>query len=221
MEKTARLYPPEQVTMLFAQFLDKQFLQMLNDLVKDICDLQLGGLLSANYLAEIQCLSSFCYYLPSLLFFACTPGQSYCGLRMITRHENPTTKQHMINTYHSVQRRLCLVVLYSLIPYCYARKELLWQKLVDLWNILTQEERDLTPPSLPPSSTSDSETANNADNTVSNSAPIEKRWSIRQVLWTAGRNTLQTIAPTTTQYLENTSQFLYELHLCAFLYSGK
>lgn len=156
--------------MLFARFLDHFEVNRLKENVTDICHDVIGSRRTVQYAPEIALVSRALYYSCSMLGFGVTPGQGLCDFSLV---ESQTTEGPQSSGKHAVRkatnaRIYTAIALYSILPYIYERKTLIWSNISAMLDVVTAPEPDLqlsigaaasTAAAAPSSSSSSSDTA--------------------------------------------------------------
>lgn len=223
-----RFYPADHSLLLFAQFLDNYCLRQLTDQCRDFADLCFGGAEVVQYRDEVKLIAHLMYYCSCLLSIHATLGQQFCGLSLFRtlpssnssageRITKPTDKFGMLNTY------LSTALVYSVLPYVYAKKTVIWGKLCDVCDLLFSSEPDAydisdrrTPSRDSAASPSDTDSLQLQHTVNNNHKP-----SYLSLMVNAVYRSITSISNEVDVRLERMFNYLIELHFLIFLYNSR
>lgn len=221
-DSSLRYYLPEQTLVLFAHCLDVYHSSKLIECCKDTSEHILGSRTSEDFSAEIGLLGRAMYYGISLSWHKCTPGQAFCSLLPMRFHESPAPAP--VRSISPAPRKdlLLLAALYTVLPYFYDKKDQLWQSMVQMGAVLSQEEDLNDQQGNSTSSSQQADALNTAPfsrsiktfGAASSSSPGS---SLVAVLGLALRNSWNHLAADSSTRLSRLLSFLKDLHLLVFL----
>jgi hypothetical protein len=183
--------------LLFAKFLDTNFLSKWCEEWKELAGLTFGGVEAVRYSKEIELLASFSFYLPTILFSDFTIGQSFLDLKQYRLVD----KDAIVSCQW--KDRFFTAFLYAFLPYLYNKKLEIWSLLVETGKILVHSEDTLSVAESSSISTGNTKT------------------SYLTIAWKALQNSIKSISSETETILERVFSFIYELHMWSFFVNGK
>lgn len=131
--------------MLFARFLDHFEVNRLKENITDICHDVIGSRQTVQYTPEIALVSRALYYSCSMLGFGVTPGQGLCDFSLVESHlsDGQQSSGRRAVSKASKDRIYIATALYSILPYIYERKTLIWSHISAMLDIVATPEPDL------------------------------------------------------------------------------
>eukprot|EP01031_Cornospumella_fuschlensis_P032926 gene32926-39822_t len=140
-QKRLRYYLPELTNVLFASHFDSYHVRSLSTLVHESLDYVLSSRDVGYLQPEVQFLTRVLYYIPTVLLFQATPGHVFSGIKPASYDEKESTRKGI--RFPGLKRLVYLSLAYSVLPYVYERRDLIFRNFIDLYKVIVAKEDDI------------------------------------------------------------------------------
>jgi hypothetical protein len=197
-ERAMNYLLPNQSLFLFSKFIDHSLLSKWIEECKEFFEFTYGGRTILQYSKEIEFFATLAYYLPTIILYDQTPGQSYLELKQFRLSSKGVGVLPC-----GIKDRLLTAFLYCLLPYLYSQKYHIWSTISEAWNVL-----------MGPNDTTNINPGGSTENKEQNSSYLG-------MISGAIVRSVKSISNETEVRLERIISFIYELHLCSFFFTGR
>ncbi len=245
MSRPFALYPSDQGSMLFAQFLDAQLRQSSSEKFKELVSTIIGGIQAVKFSPEIDLVGSICYYLPTLIVNRATLGQSFCGMKLhevvtvnginklkpptslnisfpnqIDKTSPPSVSTMLLDLFNTAMYRIQMIDQHiAVAAILQSLLPYIYARRTSIWSFLVETTEILLSPELTDNASSHTDEFSSDDEAM-NQITIQNHTSIFTVIFRAFINSLQSIASETEARMERIISFISDVHLCFFFING-